>query len=134
MVDAAMKGLKDRSLGSGHRFGDAPKLPKSAAPLGVRFAAITLALLFWTCAVAETAADHYKAHCSACHGANGNGDTMLGKNLKLRPLASEEVQKQSDAELGMVIAKGRNRMPSFERKLTKEQIANVVKYVRSLKH
>jgi mono/diheme cytochrome c family protein len=97
------------------------------------FAAITLALPFSTSALAENAAEIYKARCSACHGANGAGDTMLGKNLKLRSLASDEVQKQSDSELSNIISKGKNRMPPFDRRLSKDQIAEVVKYIRSLK-
>jgi mono/diheme cytochrome c family protein len=58
---------------------------------------------------------------------------MLGKNLKLRVLGSADVQKQSDDELVAVIGKGKNRMPPFDRKLSKDQIRDVVKYIRSLK-
>jgi mono/diheme cytochrome c family protein len=100
---------------------------------GVSFAASLLALLFSTYALADSGADIYKAKCSACHGANGAGDTMLGKNLKLRSLASAEVQKQSDDDLARITAKGKNKMPSYDRKLSKEQIEDVVKYIRSLK-
>lgn len=92
-----------------------------------------LAFMFSTYALAEGGFDTYKSKCSACHGAHGAGDTMLGKNLKLRSLTSDEVQKQSDEELFAIISKGKNRMPSFERKLSKEQIEALVKYVRSLK-
>jgi len=89
--------------------------------------------MFSACALAESGADIYKAHCSACHGSRGAGDTMLGKNLKLRPLGSVDAQKQSDAELAAIIGKGRNRMPSYDRKLSKDQITDLVKYVRSLR-
>jgi mono/diheme cytochrome c family protein len=94
---------------------------------------ILLALLFSTCALADSGPDTYKTKCSACHGANGAGDTMLGKNLKLRSLASPEVQKQSDNELLTIIGKGKNRMPAFDRKLSKDQIRDLVKHIRSLK-
>jgi len=92
-----------------------------------------MALLFSTYTLAESGADIYKTKCSACHGTNGAGDTMLGKNLKLRHLGSADVQKQSDDELATIIGKGRNRMPAFDHKLTKDQIAALVKYIRSLK-
>jgi mono/diheme cytochrome c family protein len=62
-----------------------------------------------------------------------SGDTVLGTNLKIRSLGSADVQKQSDDELATIISKGNNRMPSFDRKLSKDQIADVVKYIRSLK-
>jgi cytochrome c6 len=101
---------------------------------GAVFATTMLALVLSTYALAESGAETYKSKCSACHGAHGAGDTMLGKNLKLRSLASDEVQNRSDQELFAIISKGKNRMPSFERKLSKDQIESLVKYVRSLKH
>ncbi len=94
---------------------------------------VVLALLLSTCALAESGSDIYKTKCSACHGVSGAGDTMLGKNLKLRPLGSSEVQKQSDDEFVTIISRGRNRMPAFDRKLSKGQIADLVRYIRSLK-
>jgi len=90
-------------------------------------------MLLSTYTLADSGADAYKTKCSACHGANGAGDTMLGKNLKLRSLASAEVQKQSDDELAVIISKGKDKMPPYDRKLSKDQIADVVKYIRSLK-
>ncbi len=96
--------------------------------------AVTLLVLFFsTYTLAESGADIYKTKCAACHGSNGAADTMLGRNLKLRSLASDDVQKQSDDELAIVISKGKDKMPPFGRKLSKEQIADVVKYIRSLK-
>ena len=96
-------------------------------------AIILLALLFSTYTFADSGADIYKTKCSACHGKNGAGDSMLGKNLKLRPLGSDDVQKQSDDELFTIISKGKKRMPPFDRKLSKDQIRDLVKYIRSLK-
>ncbi|MGD0791279.1 MAG: cytochrome c [Terriglobales bacterium] len=117
---------------SGHRFSDALRSSKSKAPLGAGLA-IILALIFSTYTLADSGSDTYKTKCSACHGANGAGDTMLGKNLKLRPLASADVQKESDDELATIIGKGRNRMPPFNAKLSKDQIRDVVNHIRSLK-
>ncbi len=96
-------------------------------------AVILLALLCSTYTFADSGADIYKTKCSACHGKNGAGDSMLGKNLKLRPLGSDDVQKRSDEELFTIISKGKNRMPPFDRKLSKDQIRDLVKYIRSLK-
>ncbi len=102
-----------------------------AASLAV--AALAVALLLSAPTFADGGADVYKMRCSACHGANGAGQTMLGKNLKLRPLAAHDVQNQSDAQLAAIISQGKNRMPSYSRKLSKDQIAAVVKYIRALK-
>jgi mono/diheme cytochrome c family protein len=99
------------------------------------FAVIALTLSFSTYVYADSAAYNYKAHCAACHGATGAGDTMIGKNLKLRPLGSPEVQAQSDEDLFTIISKGKgkNRMPAFDHRLSRDQIYDIVKYIRSLK-
>jgi len=57
---------------------------------------------------------------------------MLGKNMKLRSLASSEVQEQSDDALASIISKGKNRMPAYGRKLSPQQIDELVKHIRSL--
>jgi mono/diheme cytochrome c family protein len=109
-------------------------LPKTAPNLfRALLAAIVMALLFSIYSLADGGADAYQKKCLPCHAANGAGDTMIGKNLKLRPLGSADVQKQSDDELATIVSKGKKRMPSFERKLSKDQIRDVVKYIRSLK-
>ncbi|HEY6302118.1 MAG TPA: cytochrome c [Terriglobales bacterium] len=123
----------------GRRFRDAVNRTPSVARFGNRrqirapLALVLLALLFSTYTLADSGADTYKARCSACHGAHGAGDTMLGKNLNLRALGSADVQKQSDDELFTTISRGKNRMPPFDRKLSKDQIRDVVKYIRTLK-
>lgn len=94
--------------------------------------AVAFAFSTWSVA-ADTAADLFKTKCAACHGATGAGDTAMGKNLKLRDLGSADVQKQSDEELANIITNGKNKMPKYEGKLTKEQIADLVKYIRTLK-
>ncbi len=94
---------------------------------------ILLALSFSTPSFAESGAEIYKQRCAPCHGSNGAGGTMLGKNLKLRPLTSPEVQNQSDQELEHIISHGRNKMPAYDRKLSRDQIAEVVGYIRALR-
>ncbi len=82
---------------------------------------------------ADATADVYKSKCATCHGADGKGDTPAGKNMKVKDLASDDVQKQSDADLAGVIEKGKKPMPAYEGKLTKDQIDGLVKWVRTLK-
>jgi len=94
---------------------------------------LALALVFSVYSFADAGADTFKAKCAACHGATGAGDTTMGKNLKLRDLGSADVQKQSDDELVTTITKGKGKMPSYDGKLTKEQVSDVVKFIRSLK-
>jgi cytochrome c6 len=74
----------------------------------------------------------YKTKCAMCHGADGKGETPMGKKLNIRDLGSPEVQKQTDAELTTIISKGKGKMPPFEGKLTAEQIGQVLAHIREL--
>jgi len=75
----------------------------------------------------------YKAKCAMCHGADGAGQTAMGKSMKLRDLRSPEVQKQSDADLYKVTADGKGKMPAYKGKLTDEEIKALVAHMRALK-
>ena len=80
----------------------------------------------------ETGESLFKAKCAMCHGADGAGQTAMGKALKIPALHSEAVQKLSNAELTSTITKGKNKMPAYETKLSKEQISKLVEFVRDL--
>ena len=99
-------------------------------------AALTLLVLCLTppFSLAQTSPgeDVFKAKCASCHGPDGAGKTAMGAALKIRDLGSADVQKQSDAELNQIIAKGKNKMPAFDGKLKKEQIEQLVGYIREL--
>jgi mono/diheme cytochrome c family protein len=83
--------------------------------------------------IADTGPETFKTRCAPCHGATGKGDTTMGKNLRLPDLGSPEAQKLSDDELATIITKGKGKMPAYERKLSKEQIEELVKFIRTLK-
>ena len=74
----------------------------------------------------------YKAKCAMCHGPDGTGKTPMGQSLKIPDLHSDAVQKKTDAELTQVITKGSGKMPAYEAKLSKEQITDLVGYIRDL--
>ena len=74
----------------------------------------------------------FKTKCAACHGVDGKGEVLMGKKLGARNLSSAEVQGQSDAQLTEVVTKGKNKMPAYDGKLTKEQIGELVAHIREL--
>ncbi len=80
----------------------------------------------------ETGESLFKAKCAMCHSADGSGKSPMGEKLKIRDLHSADVQKQTDAELSAIITKGKEKMPAYESKLTKEQIEKLVAFVRAL--
>jgi mono/diheme cytochrome c family protein len=77
--------------------------------------------------------DPYQKHCAMCHGADGKGDTPAGKSMKLRDLGSDDVQKQTDAQLIDITVNGKNKMPAYKGKLTDQQIKDVVDFIRTMK-
>jgi len=105
---------------------------KTVLKAALAFLAVTL--VFSTFSMADGGADTFKAKCAMCHGADGKGDTAMGKTLKVRDLGSADVQGQSDADLTNIITNGKNKMPKYDGKLTKDQINDLVKYIRTLKH
>jgi len=74
----------------------------------------------------------YIQNCARCHGADGRAQTRLGKKLEAADLTSEDVKGMSTAKITRAITNGRPDMPAFRKKLTRQQIAQIVGYVRSL--
>ena len=79
------------------------------------------------------AAATYKSKCASCHGANGSGQTAAGKAMKLRDLRSAEVRAQSDDQLYAIIAKGKGKMPGYEKPLGAETCKALAAYIKQLK-
>ena len=90
---------------------------------------LVLALIPALCG-AQDAAATFKAKCAMCHGPDGSGKTTMGEKFGIRDLHSADVQKQTDAQLVEIITKGKNKMPAYDGKLTKEQIDQLVAFVR----
>ena len=107
------------------------KMSKSGRSLSILFA--LLLLMAWCMPLlADDAAGTYKAKCAVCHGADGKGDTAMGKKLGVRDFASPEVQKQSDNDLIAATAKGKNKMPAYEKSLKENEIKDLIAYIRQL--
>jgi mono/diheme cytochrome c family protein len=75
----------------------------------------------------------FKAKCAVCHGADLSGNTAMGKKLGIRDLRASEVQAQSDAQLQSIIAKGKGKMPGYEKSLSQQQISQLVAFIRAKK-
>jgi len=74
----------------------------------------------------------YKSKCQVCHGADGKG-SPAGQKLGVKDFHSPEVQKQSDTELFEITKQGKGKMPAYDKKLSDDQIKQLIKYIRSLK-
>lgn len=77
---------------------------------------------------ASTGQQIFFQHCVVCHGPNGKGTSESHPNFTDAAWQA----KETDAELIEAVTDGHGKMPAFKEKLTAEQIADVVKHVRSL--
>jgi cytochrome c6 len=75
----------------------------------------------------------YKSKCAGCHGADGKGQTAMGKANNIRDLGSADVQAQSDDAIAGIIGDGKGKMPAYGKSLKPDQIKDLVAYIRTLK-
>ena len=96
-------------------------------------ALITLIFAVKASAQGQDAAALYKSKCSVCHSDDGSGSGATGKQLGAKDLKSDDVQKQTDAQLNDSISNGvGKKMPAYKGKLTDAQIKDLVGYIRQL--
>jgi mono/diheme cytochrome c family protein len=76
----------------------------------------------------------FNMNCSNCHGGSAKTNAKRAGMLKVDPkkiyLPASEMDK---GQMTVIVEKGKDKMPAFEGKLTKDQIAGIVDYVKSLK-
>ena len=97
---------------------------------------VAVALLLAPAVFADAGPDGqaiYKAKCAMCHGPDGKGQTAMGKNLHLKDLASDEVQKMKNEEMLKLISDGKGKMPAFKEKLDQASMDAVIAFIRTLK-
>jgi mono/diheme cytochrome c family protein len=83
--------------------------------------------------------DLFRANCARCHGADGRGDTPMGRQYQAPDFTDAEWwQKHSRitgvASLISIVSRGKGGMPAFERKLTRSEIKLLVHRVRRFRN
>lgn len=85
--------------------------------------------------LAAEAEANYKKICITCHGADRKGKPAMVKLYKVKPadmdLTSKDALARSDADLTAIISGGKGKMPAHKDKLTPEEIAALVAYLRT---
>lgn len=73
-------------------------------------------------------------YCASCHGKDGRAKTLKAKFNHARNLSNPTWQAVvSDEHMYESILRGKGRMPAFAKKLSVNEIAALVTYVRVLK-
>ena len=89
---------------------------------------------------AGTAADNWDSSCARCHGADGTGNTKMGKKNKIKDYTDAQVQTAlKDDEMakaikeGVTDASGTEKMKAFKDDLSDAEVADLVAYIRKFK-
>lgn len=76
----------------------------------------------------------YAAKCASCHGADGKGQTTMGKKQKAKDYTTAEGQKWTDEEGVKAILEGKEKMKGYKDKgITEADAKDLVKFIRAFK-
>ena len=87
---------------------------------------------------AATAADNWDNNCAKCHGADGSGNTKIGKKLNVKDYTSAKVQADlKDADMFKAVKEGvtvdgKEKMRAFGGDLSDPEITDLVAYIRKM--
>jgi len=87
---------------------------------------------------AATAADNWDNNCAKCHGADGSGNTKIGKKLNVKDYTSAKVQADlKDADMAKAIkdgvtVDGKEKMKAFKDDLSDAEVTDLVAYIRKM--
>lgn len=90
-------------------------------------------------AIAASAADNFENHCARCHGADGKGQTKVGKKLNVRDMTTEAYKKEFDEAKALASLKegikkdGKEIKKSFASDLSEPEMKELLGYVKGLK-
>ena len=115
--------------------------PKNLLPMkhSMKFTVIGALAVAAAAFAAAPAAENWDNHCAKCHGADGKGQTKIGKKLKLKDYTDAKVQAQfTDEQLHKATADGvfegeKEKMKAFKGELSEAEIKDLVAHIRKFK-
>ena len=77
----------------------------------------------------------FNEKCARCHGEDGRGETHTGEMLGVPNFTDEKWWKEAKSDQRFInsVTHGREAMPAFGKKLSKQEITLLVAYVRRFK-
>jgi mono/diheme cytochrome c family protein len=73
--------------------------------------------------------------CTLCHGKEGDGKGLEAKDTNMNVhdwRKPQNLEHFTDGELSYEILKGKGRMPAYDGRETREQVWQIVNYIRSI--
>jgi mono/diheme cytochrome c family protein len=105
----------------------------------IKCGALAAALFAFASAPAADVKENWDKNCAKCHGADGKGQTKMGRQSGAKDYTDPKVQAEfDDAKGALVIKEGvkegaKEKMKGFGDKLSDEEIKALVGYVRAFK-
>jgi mono/diheme cytochrome c family protein len=76
----------------------------------------------------------YESRCTRCHGADGAGRTRMAEIVEPPDMTDAAWQRRrGNARMIASVTNGLGQMPAFRKKLSRQEIAAAVAYVRTLR-
>ena len=106
--------------------------------IGFIICSVVLGSLVWSGSLRADGKETFDKNCKACHGADGKGSATMSTGLKveasLLDLTQAATKGKPDADLVKIITDGKegSKMTGFGKKLTADQIKELVTFVKGL--
>ena len=88
-------------------------------------------------ALGADAKANWEKHCLKCHGADGKGNTKMGKQSGVKDYTDSKVQAEMKDENAVkiikegIVEKGKKRMDPYGDKLNDQEIKDLIAHMRS---
>jgi len=101
---------------------------------------VTITGFLFSAALSLSAADvktNWEKHCLKCHGADGKGNTKMGKQSGVKDYTDPKVQGEMNDEKAIkiikegIVEKGKKKMDPYGDKLNDDEIKELIAHMRS---
>jgi cytochrome c6 len=89
--------------------------------------------------VAADVKENWEKHCQKCHGADGKGNTRMGRQSGVKDYTDPKVQAEMTDEKAAkvikagIVEKGKKKMDPYGDKLNEEETKALISYIRGFK-
>ena len=100
---------------------------------------IGLALAAASAAWAADVKENWEKNCMKCHGADGKGNTKMGKQSGVKDYTDPKVQEEMKDENATkaikegIVEKGKKKMDPYKDKFSEEEIKALIAHMRAFK-
>jgi len=101
--------------------------------------AVALCIAAMTSMRAAEVKENWEKHCQKCHGADGKGNTKMGRQSGVKdytdPKAQAELKEENAVKIIKegIVEKDKRKMDPYKDKLTDEEIKALIAYIRAFK-